>query len=99
MRTRPFAREPRTRKREVDEAGNIVAGVARLLSLGNYDRNALTLDEIDRIRDLIDIHGAPTASEMVGCSQLILYKTCSGFAHRLMPETAQQIRKYLGRKK
>lgn len=96
--SRPERRRIQQRKKSDRQVDGMVAGVQRLMSLGNYDRNELSLEDIDKIRDLIDRLGAPTAAEKTGCSEQVLYKTCAGFAHRLLPTTAAQIRKFLGKK-
>jgi alcohol dehydrogenase class IV len=84
---------PIRRRQESDE---IASGIARLFrSLGPYERNQITAAQIDRIRDLMDVIGIPAACERVGVSEACLLKVTSGFGHRLRPETAAKVRKFL----
>jgi hypothetical protein len=69
--------------------------LSQLYSIGNYDRNQLSLTQIDRLRDLIDTLGGPTAAERVGVCEITLLRVCAGFGHRLRPETAAKVRKFL----
>lgn len=79
-------------------ADSTIGGFAKLLSLGYYDRNELTIEELDRLRDLIDTLGEATAAERVGVGPHCLMRVCAGFAHRCRPGTGAKIRKYLGRR-
>lgn len=73
-----------------------IGGFAKLLSLGTYDRNELTVDDLDRIRDLVDTLGEKEAAERVGVGAHCLMRVCAGFGHRCRPETGAKIRKFLG---
>lgn len=79
-------------------AETTLGGFAKLLSLGTYDRNELTVDELDKLRDMIDTLGEATAAERVGVGPHCLMRVCAGFGHRCRPETGAKIRKFLGRR-
>lgn len=74
---------------------SITDGLATLLSIGPYDRNQLTQAQIDRLREMIDTLGGQRAAERVGVNELTLLRVCAGFGHRLRPETAAKLRKWL----
>lgn len=62
---------------------------------GRYDRNELTADEINKLREMIDSDGKTAAAEQIGvCTESLLTAT-SGFGHRLMRKTATKIRDFL----
>lgn len=90
MPARPYGR--RTRAKSKDDP---TTGLAHLFAIGPYDRNQITTAQMDRLRDMIDKLGGPTAAERVGVCEITLLRVCAGFGHRLRPETAEKVRKFL----
>lgn len=89
MPRKPFKRTTKTSKtREVSHA------LAKLYSIGTFDRNQVTMSQIDRLRDIIDLQGFVRAAELTGLCQTTLLKVTSGFAHKLRPDTAEKIREF-----
>jgi hypothetical protein len=92
MTARPYRRRTHAKPKDADT----VAGLATLFAIGPYDRNQITSAQIDRLRDLVDTLGGPSAAERVGVCEITLLRVCAGFGHRLRPETAAKVRKFLG---
>ncbi len=66
-----------------------------LFEIPRYDRNEVTLSEINRLRDMIDKYGMPYAVKEVGVSDSTLLRVCAGFGHLLTTPTRQIVREYL----
>lgn len=95
MPSRPMNRHGKpTRRREVASA----ASLEKLYDIGTYDRNQISLAQINRLRDLIDNKGGQRAAEFVGISEVTLLRICAGFGHRLRPKTAEKLREFFGKK-
>lgn len=92
MPSRPVRRRTRPVEKNHEHP---TAALAKLFSLGTYDRNQITQPQIDRLRELVDTLGGPTAAERVGVCEITLLRVCAGFGHRLRPETAAKVRKFL----
>lgn len=71
----------------------------KLFKVERYDRNEITNNEILRLQELIDTKGAPGAAEIVGIDDRSLLLVTSGFAHKVMPKTAEKLRDFLRKKK
>ena len=69
--------------------------LAKLYRIEPYHRNEISPAQIDRLRDLIDRIGFPEAAAEIGIHKSTLLTVCAGFGHKLMPGTAEVIRKYL----
>lgn len=82
------------RTREVASA----AALEKLYDIGPYDRNQISLGQINRLRDLVDNKGLQNAAMFVGLSELTLLRVCAGFGHRLRPKTAEKLREFFGKK-
>ena len=92
MPRKPFQRYSKSsKKREVATS----ASLAKLFQIERYDRNELSISELNRLRDIIDTKGLDNAAEFVGVDGVSLLRACAGFAHRLMPRTAEKLRKFL----
>jgi hypothetical protein len=65
-----------------------------LFSLGSYDRNQLSIRQLDKLRDWIDSSGAAEVAKALAVSEITLFRVCAGFGHRLRPGTAMKFRKY-----
>ena len=95
MPTKPMKRRTRSaRTREVASADSL----AKLYDINRYDRNELTLAQINRIREIMDLQGFARAAEMIGVCQTTILKVTSGFGHKLALSTAEKIREFLGKK-
>lgn len=91
MPSKPFKRHTKSnKKREVATA----SALAKLYSIGTFDRNQVTIAQIDRLRDIIDLQGFVRAAELTGLCQTTLLKVTSGFAHKLRQDTAEKIREF-----
>src|SRR5262245_48123540 len=89
------ARNSTSRLRIVERETPAPASMVKLFDIGPYDRNQLTLAKLNRLRELVDQVGGPVAAERVGVGEIVLYRVCAGFAHRLRPETAAKVRAFL----
>lgn len=69
--------------------------MTELFAIERFDRNELSLSEINRLRNWIDTAGMPTVARELGLTDAVVWKACAGFGHRLMPRTAQVLREYL----
>lgn len=95
MPSRPSRKKPPARhKRELVSAD----AVAKLYDVGPYDRNQVTLPQINRVRDIIELQGFERAAELIGVCQNTVLKMTSGFAHKLRADTAAKVREFLGSK-
>lgn len=95
MPSRPNRRRStRTKKRELVSADAIAA----LYDIGPYDRNQISLSQINRLRELVDTRGGPRAAELVGVCEVTLLRVCAGFGHRLQPPTAAKLREWFAGK-
>jgi hypothetical protein len=93
MTTKPFNRRSLSKKRtrEVTSAESL----AKLYDIPRYDRNELTLNQINRLRELIDLKGMPSAVEFTGIGENVLLRVCAGFGHRLKAKNASKVREFL----
>ncbi len=66
-----------------------------LFDIGPYDRNEITLTEINKLRKLIDSEGMPAACKEIGVCDVTLLRVCAGFAHQLVTPTRKLVREYL----
>lgn len=96
MPARPNKRRPpKSKSREVVSAD----AIAKLYDIGPYDRNQVSLLQINRVRDIIELEGLPRACELIGVCDVTLLRVTSGFAHKLRPDTAARVRKFFGTSK
>lgn len=75
------------------ERQNMVA----LFELGRFERNQLSRQQIDVLRNMIDNEGTPRAAAALEISEVTLLRVCAGFGHRLSPKTAAKIRQFFER--
>lgn len=66
-----------------------------LFDIGRFERNEITLAEINKLRNVIDCEGMPTAVAEIGLSDTTLLRVCAGFAHQLQSSTRKVIREWL----
>ena len=72
------------------------SNITELFDLGGrFDRNEITRDEIDKLRNLIDSEGVRKVAEDIGVTHPVLYCVCAGFGHRLTRKTAAKIRDFV----
>lgn len=72
------------------------SNISELFDLGGrFDRNEITLSEIDRLRNMIDEKGACPVAADLGVQPVTLLLVTSGFGHRLRPKTAERIKEFL----
>lgn len=75
--------------------GSTAEHMEALFTIAPYHRNEVRVNEIDRLRELIDLLGVSAAAERVGVSDVTLLRVTSGFGHKLRAQTAEKIREYL----
>lgn len=85
----PSKRSRRKSRGDLDE-------LAALFDLGPFDRNQLSREQIDQLRNWIDEVGLPTVAKTLEVSNESVLRACAGFGHRLMPKCAAKIRKHFG---
>jgi len=68
--------------------------MTELFQIERFDRNELSLSEINKLRNWVDTAGMPTVAAALGVTDNVVWKACAGFGHRLMPRTAQILREY-----
>jgi hypothetical protein len=86
---RSAAKKSRARRKS-ERPDNLI----RLFEIGPYDRNRVTREQIQYLRDLIDSDGGPKTAESMGISEVTMYRVAAGFAHQLRPATAQKVRAF-----
>lgn len=92
MPSRPMNRHGKpTKRREVASA----AALEKLYDIGTYDRNQISLAQINRLREIMDLQGFDVAAKLTGLSQVTLLKVTSGFAHKLQIRTTAKLREFL----
>lgn len=90
MRRSAATKSKATRNRRSDRPDNLI----KLFELGPYDRNRVTREQIQYLRDLIDSDGGPATAKSMGISEITMYRVASGFAHQLRPPTAKKVREF-----
>ena len=88
-------RPPKAKGREVVSAESI----SKLYDIGPYDRNQVSLSQINRLRDMLELEGLPRTCELVGVCDVTLLRVTSGFAHKLRADTAARVRAFFGASK
>lgn len=90
MSSKPFRRHA-GKKREPVDAGSL----AKLYDVGPYRRNEITLSQINRLRDMIELIGREAAAQRIGVCVSTMLAVTSGLGHKLRPETAAAVRAFL----
>lgn len=72
------------------------SNITELFDLGGrFDRNEITREEIDKLRNMIDSDGVHKVASDVGVHAQTLYAVCAGFGHRLARKTAAKVRDFV----
>jgi len=96
MASRPYNRRSLSKKKSREVISS--QSLAKLYDIPRYDRNELTLNQINRLRELIDLKGMPSAVEFTGIGENVLLRVCAGFGHRLKAKSAAKVREFLSAK-
>lgn len=84
--------KPRKRSAAQDES------LEELFGVEPFHRNEISVAEINRLRNMIDIAGACNTAADLEVHPSTLLMVTSGFGHRLKPMTAGRIREFLRKK-
>lgn len=72
------------------------SNITELFDLGGrFDRNEVTREEIDKIRNMIDSDGLRQTAELLGVSHGALLYCLAGFGHRNTRKVAAKLREFL----
>lgn len=76
--------------------GTGASNITELFDLGGrFDRNEVTAEEINKLRNMIDSDGLPATAKLLEVHREALLMLCAGFGHRNMRKTAAKIRDFL----
>lgn len=71
------------------------SNITELFDLGGkFDRNEVTADEINKLRQMMDSEGVTPTAKLLEVSREALLLLCSGFGHRNSRKTAAKFREY-----